>query len=122
MIRILALCVLTLCLASPRAWSAETTPAAPTVDEATRIAADLIVLRARDSENAGRSATAAQLHALAKGLLSGRVTLYDASLVMQIALVEAPSASRGAGASAGVAAAPASSPPASDPKASARQA
>jgi hypothetical protein len=54
-------------------------------DEATKIAAELIKSRALDAATAGQSEQATQLQALARGLLDGRVTLYDASLVMQIA-------------------------------------
>ncbi len=62
-------------------------------DEATRIAVEIIRARARDAEAGGQAALATQLDALAKGLVDSRVTLYDASLVMQIAAAPKPSAS-----------------------------
>lgn len=70
--------------AAPPAPSAQPTNA-DAADEATRIAADVIKSRALDAAGAGQLDLAVQLQALAKGLLEGRVTLYDASLVMQIA-------------------------------------
>src|SRR2546423_1872495 len=93
--RILLACLLAIATCCP-VWTAESAPAQPaTVDEATRIAAEIIQQRARDSETAGHPALATQLNALAKGLVSGKVTLYDASLVMQIAVVDAPAKSAG---------------------------
>ncbi|MBA3709649.1 MAG: hypothetical protein H0W83_12615 [Planctomycetes bacterium] len=118
MLRLLIAC-LVFAVATAPAWSAETPTTPPpengaTLDEATRIAAEIIQSRAKDPEIAGQAALAGQLNALAQGLLAGRVTLYDASLVMQIALASAhPKASASSSTQA---------QPAIDPKTSARQA
>lgn len=72
------------------------TGAAEGGDLARTIAATIIHERSLELSGAGKQIVALQLDALAKGLLDGKVTLYDASLVMQ--LVGSPG---GAGSAAG---------------------
>src|SRR4051812_37627543 len=84
--RSLLLLALVIVPIAPIAAAVDATPAAAAGSaEATRIAADIIKARALDAAGAGQFELSTQLQALAKGLVDGRISLQEASLVMQIA-------------------------------------
>jgi len=77
-------CVLLLAGCGALAQARAADVAAPPVDQARIVAADIIHGRAFDLSAAGRQDLALKLDALAKGVKDGSVTLSDAALVMQI--------------------------------------